>query len=232
MSKHLYIFLLAVSLFSCKRKEEVFDLGEDYFPVRNPNGNYIIYDVQRIIFQATGPDTSNYQLKEVVGDTVTLNGKLYYKVWRYSRPDASGTWPAQPDSVWYEYNNGAQAVKDENNRNYIKLIFPVEENKTWNGNALNIYASDDYTMVNVGKSYTSNGHYFPTTVKVVQNDEASLVDEDKRYEVYAKGIGLIEKYVDDVIFCSDPTCIQNKTSFGIDSIIGGIRYKQVFNSYQ
>jgi hypothetical protein len=218
-------------LFSCKKKEGTFDLGSDYFPIRS-QGAYIIYDVERITYQASGFDTNNYQLKEVSGDTAWLNGKLYYKVLRYIRPDSLASWPFQPDSVWYQYNNNAQAVKTENNRPFIKLVFAVEENKSWNGNALNTYSSDNYTMVNVGKSYSADGHYFPSTLKVVQQDDTSLVNEDQRYEVYAKGLGMIEKYSNTVLFCSEPSCISNKINFNKDSIIGGIRYRQVFNSYQ
>jgi hypothetical protein len=230
MSKYLYIAFIALILLSCKRKEETYDLGGDYFPMRSI-GSYIIYDVERIIYQASGKDTNRYQLKEEAGDTAWLNGKLYYKILRYIRSDTSESWPSSPDSVWYQYNNNVQAVKTENNRSFIKLVFPVEENKTWNGNGLNIYSSDNYTMEDVGRSYTAAGHYFPTTLKVVQQDDTSAVHQDQRYEVYAKGIGLIDKYSNTVQFCGDPQCIANHNN-GIDSIIGGIRYRQVFNSYQ
>ncbi|HXA02719.1 MAG TPA: hypothetical protein VNW99_12065 [Cytophagaceae bacterium] len=231
MCKYIYISLFSLILFSCKTKEETFDIGADYFPIK-PKGSYIIYDVQRIIYGASGPDTSNYQLMEMVGDTALLNGQLYYKVWRYTRPDASGTWPAQPDSVWEEYNNTAQAVKIENNRRFVKLVFPVTENKTWNGNVMNTYPSDDYIMQRVGRSYTVNGHYFPITLKVVQGNDTSLVNEDQRYEVYAKGIGLVDKYINTVLLCSNPSCISAKITSNKDSIIGGIRYRQKFISYQ
>jgi hypothetical protein len=217
-------------LFSCKKKEETFDIGADYFPIR-PKGTYIIYDVQRTIYGATRHDTT-YQLMEMTGDTAWLNGQLYYKVWRFTRADAIGTWPAQPDSVWQEYNNTAQAVKTETNRKFVKLVFPVEENKTWNGNVMNTWAADDYTMKNVGRSYTVNGHYFPVTLKVVQNNDTSYVNEDQRYEVYAKGIGLVDKYVNTVLLCSDSFCITEKINSNKDSIIGGMRYTQKFNSYQ
>ena len=231
MSKYLYITLFVVILFSCKKKEETFDLGTDYFPIR-AQGTYIIYDVQKITYGASGPDTSNYQLMEMTGDTATLNGQLYHKVWRYTRPNSSAAWPVQPDSVWQEYNNSVQAVKTENNVKFIKLVFPIEENKTWNGNVMNISSSDDYTMKNVDRSYTVNGHYFSKTLKVVQSDDTSYVNEDQRYEVYAKGIGLIDKYVNTVLLCSDSICIVNKIYFNTEKIIGGIRYKQKFNSYQ
>jgi hypothetical protein len=231
MNKYLYISFLIIILFSCKRKEETYDLGGDYFPIRSL-GSYIIYDVERITYQASGKDTSRYQLKEEAGDTAWLNGKLYYKVLRYTRSDTSVSWPSIPDSVWYQYNNNAQAVKTENNRSFIKLVFPVEENKTWNGNALNIYSADNYTMENVGRPYTVAGHYFPATLKVVQEDAPNLVNEDQRYEVYAKGIGLIEKYSNTVLFCSEPQCIYDKTHYNIDSIIGGVRYKQIYNCHQ
>jgi hypothetical protein len=231
MSKYLYISLSLLLFFSCKKNEETFDNGADYFSIRT-KGSYIIYDVQRIIYGASGPDTSNYQLMEMTGDTALLNGQLYYKVWRYTRPDASGAWPVLPDSVWEEYNNNSQAVKVENNRKFIKLVFPVEENKTWNGNGMNTYPSDDYIMQNVGKSYTVNGHYFPVTLKVLQNNDVSNVNEDQRYEVYAKGLGLIDKYVNTVLLCSDSPCITQKIQFNKDSIIGGMRYRQKFNSYQ
>jgi hypothetical protein len=232
MNKIITISFLVIIFFACSRNEEVFETGTDYYPVR-AKGSYIIYDVDQINYKLSGRDTESFQLKEMIGDTLTLNGQLYYKLLRFKRQNASVAWPAQPDSVWTTYKNASTAVKKENNIALIKMTFPVQEGKTWNGNGFNSWGAQDYTIRRLGYPYTVNGHYFDNTLMVRGKfDTITVINKYINYEVYAKGIGLVHKSGTNLELCQDIYCINRKTIYHIDSIKTGVKYEQRFNSYQ
>jgi hypothetical protein len=228
MNKLIYISFLVIVLFACKRNEEEFETGSEYYPVRD-SGSAIIYDVQKINYRPSGRDTLNFQLKEMIGDTLLLNGQLCYKILRFTRPNASALWPSQPDSVWYTYKNASTAVKSENNAKFIKMVFPVEEGMVWNGNALNTWGTENYTIQKLKYPYTVNSHYFPTTLTVIQRFDTNAIYQHVRFEVYSKGMGLIHKSVKNVDLCQ--SCIIQHNQ-GKDSITEGVKYEQRFNSFQ
>jgi hypothetical protein len=231
MNKLIYISFLVIVFFACKRNEEEFETGSEYYPIRD-SGSFIIYDVQQINYNPSGSDTLNFQLKEMMGDTISLNGLRAYKVLRYTRPNASAAWPSQPDSVWYTYKNVSTAVKSENNIKFIKMVFPVENGTTWNANALNNMGAENYTIQKLKYPYTVNSHYFPNTVTVLQRFDTSAIGQFIDFEVYSKGIGLIHKSVKNVDLCQSGSCISQHILLNKDSIVGGVKYEQRFNSYQ
>ncbi|MES2732918.1 MAG: hypothetical protein V4714_14280, partial [Bacteroidota bacterium] len=98
---------------------------------------------------------------------------------------------------------------------FIKIIFPLREGLKWNGNVFNSRAADDYQMKNVGKRYSVDSQLFEETLTVVQHNDSSLVNQDKRVEVYARNIGLIYQEKIVVQFCSDENCLgKGKVDFG------------------
>jgi len=98
-----------------------------------------------------------------------------------------------------------KAFKTEDNRKFIKLVFPLREGKTWDGNIhfddrtqvdvfgelLRIYEGWNYTM---SKEETSvNGIKYSEAVRVDHiNKDDGLVYANS-YEYYAKDIGLVYK---------------------------------------
>lgn len=190
----------------------------DYFPLIT--GQYIIYDVaeQRYSFTAA-PVSLIYQRKEVTGSAYAdVTNQPAYRIFRYRRTTESQPW--QLDSVWSTRRSRTDAIRTENGRDIVKIVFPVTENARWNANRLNSMGADEYELRNVGRPFSVSGMTFGETATVVQQDDSTLVGQDKRREVYAGGVGLIYKEVIQLQFCTDsPGCIgKNQVVYGLQQI--------------
>jgi len=202
---------LAFFMWGCNEtlEPQVDRLGFNHFPL--DTGNFRIYDVERVEFLFSGEiDTSNFQLKEVIANArKTANGETIYDLERFTRDSEEENW--QLDSVWTARRTSIQAIVVENNVPFVKLTFPIDENKTWDGNVLNIRPPDEYTMVNLFNSFlldTADAVSFENTITVVQNDLRDPITRiDVRKEVYAENIGLIYKETEFLLFCADPDCL-------------------------
>ncbi len=195
------MLLLVVN--SCKLQNidpETVDLGYDYYPLEI--GRYIIYDEHDVIYDPVKPKVVDtfYQVKEVISSSYRDGSEEKFLVYHYAKKTTQADWPLQPDSVWTVSNTTNQLIRTENNVAYIKLVFPVKEGKTWNGNAKNTaaeFTSSDkfYKMTNLNKSYTApNGMVYDKTLKLtIANQSDPIVSKDIRYDLYARGIGFIKK---------------------------------------
>ena len=111
-------------------------------------GDWIIYDIDSVyyddFFEPTKIDSINYQIKEVVADTFRdLTGNLTYRIERFRRNDTSQNWKLY--NVWSVNKFERLVERTEQNLRYIKMIFPIDENKTWKGNTyINASGNIDY----------------------------------------------------------------------------------------
>ncbi len=186
--------VVLIGSYSCKVKSTEPDgayVGYDYYPLEL--GRYIVYDVYDTNYTALGRIDSVYQLKEIISGLIQEGNELKYVLHQYFKERSAPHWPSQPDSVWTLVNSSNQLIRTENNISYIKLIFPVKDNITWNGNARNIYDAQLYMMRAVDQTYPVSGLFFNPSLLVQQSNEKSIVNKDVRYEVYARGIGPIKK---------------------------------------
>jgi len=208
MKHHLFYILLVLSLFKCSSENLEPDtnrVGFDYFPLIV--GDSLIYDVEEIDFDIVGVvDTSQYLLKSVVADSfLSQSGDVTYIIHRYEKEFVGDPW--QFITAWSSYRNSNQAVVVEENVPFLKITFPLETEKSWDGNRLNTSEEDIYTLDSVGFEYIGE-EIFDNTITVVQNNnQDSLIQLDRRAEIYASGVGLI--YKEDVLlnYCADPSCI-------------------------
>lgn len=217
-----FIFFLLIA--SCKPSEVVPDpaiLGYDYAPL--DSGRFFIYNVVSVKYDPVNTVYDTFELKEEIAEAYQFGDEIRHVVKRFKREDSLSPWPSQPDSVWSISRDAYQLVKVENNIRFIKLIFPLEEGKRWNGNALNSSDEDDYQMERPGQPYSIDSDVYAETVKVVQNDNENKIDKDYRIEVYAKNIGLI--YIEKEVVDYDQTMI------GAQVIVNGIKYIQKLKSY-
>lgn len=209
-SKKLFILIGLFMLFSCKKEDgEMPEDGYNYFPL--DVGLYTVFNVVEIDIDAAVSryDTSRYQLKEKLHSVYTDNtGTPCIRVERYKRVSDSLSW--QISDVWYFYRNERNAQKVEENMRYIRLVFPLDPNVIWNGNAMNTLESWDYRYENIGVAATINSLDFPQTLKVNQRFNFNFVEYENCWEMYAPGVGLISKqYVVTDILGGDSTQIQN-----------------------
>ena len=207
--KHLLsAFTLFVLFFAVSCSDETEDLnleqGTDFFPMES--GFWVTYKVDSFIhtrFAEGGIDTVSVELREVLGDEFIDNeGRAAITVERYVRNDENTDWEDVIPTIWYAVRTDKQAERMEGERRFLKLVFPMWDNRKWNGNAflntdgdpdLAAYANWQYKFTNIGEQANVGGMSFDNTATVIQNDYEDLVDKIYSEEVYAKNVGLISK---------------------------------------
>ena len=192
------LVLLILAVVSCKKQDAAPQFHYDYFDLTQ--GRYIDYDVMEInhdVDQAIEHDTSYYQLRTLIGDTAIDNqGRIARKFFRYRRPNSAGTWVLS--DVWTALITENRAELIEENQRIIKLVFAPTISKEWNPNAFNMYNEMTSYYRDIHESQTFGALFFDSALVVEQEDFFSLVDKKRKYEVYAKGIGLVHKYYKDL----------------------------------
>jgi hypothetical protein len=216
--------LIAVLIVSCKKDTNQTDFHEDYFPLNE--GHFIIYDVVEInhdVDNAVQHDTMYYQLKTVIGDTVIDNlGRVARKYLRYTRVSSSDIW--ELTDVWTTILDGTLAELMEENQRIIKLILPPTSNKKWNPNSFTVLPELEAYYASINTPKTLNSLVFDSTLTVEQEDFFSMVDYRRKYEVYAKNVGMVKKVFKDLIIAGfDKTNVQKGkeleltcTDFGVE----------------
>ncbi|WP_027000428.1 hypothetical protein [Eisenibacter elegans] len=178
-------------------------------------GNFVDYEVERVdFFLLDAPEVQRFQLREIVVDTFTnIQGSKSYRIERYRRANAQQFW--RIDSIWTARIEGAQYIRTENNIPYIRLVFPPRNGLTWDGNQVNALRSQQYVVKELGQERIINNQPFLSTLKVEQANDSSLVELNRAYEIYAQGVGLVEKSLQRFFYCQGNDCIGNNIiSFG------------------
>ena len=201
--KNITIIVLTISLFaSCKKKtvpEQNSLFGADYYPVTK--GKYVIYDVDSVIYTQTPLiDTVNYRyrIKEKIADDFVDNQgqkairlERYIKKYNPLKPYDSIPWGVK--EVWMLNATNKSIQLAEGNIRYTKIIFPIKENASWNGNANNNFGELMYTIEYFDRPETINNIKLDNVMLVRQKDSKTLISYERQAEKFAKGIGLVYK---------------------------------------
>jgi hypothetical protein len=115
---------------------------------------------------------------------------------RYKKNNLQDTF--QLTDVWVQKRTTTSAERYEENQRFVRLIFPVNEGESWNGNAYNTLEPWNYTYTNVGEPYSLDLLSFSKTLTVNQRNNVNLVNQEIAYEVYAYGIGMVYKQLTDL----------------------------------
>lgn len=195
--------ILMIALYACSSTDSVKPSDERYFPLKV--GMFWVYDIEETSILRTtctdnGETVSKYELRVLVIDSFPNSDQgITYSIQRSTRLNPSQPW--QPVATWTSLIDKSQAINNESNIHYIKLVFPIFDGLQWNGNLLNTEqqlngsVEDTYQMAQTGKPYTTLlGKSFDKTVTVIQNDEQkNILYRDTRSEVYALDVGLVYK---------------------------------------
>ncbi|GAB3549931.1 hypothetical protein GCM10027577_28270 [Spirosoma fluminis] len=173
----------------------------------------------------SAPIQRSYQLKEVTGPAYSdVTGQTAFQLTRYRRSSATEPW--QADSIWSARLVNNEAIRTENGQDLVKLVFPVSDLLSWNGNRHTTRGPEEYIIRNSNQPYRVSDKQFDQTATVLEQNDSTLVSQDKRLAVYAKNVGLIYKERVQLQFCSStPACIGN---YQIDY---GIRQVYRINAY-
>lgn len=182
--------------------------GKTFFPLEV--GRYIEYDVYEEEFNLGRPkSTQQYQIKELIAEKYQdPSGREAYRIERYRRGVEGQRW--QPDSTITVRLLADQAIRNENGNEYVKMVFPPTEKLVWNGNIYNSVGEDNYELKNVGKDFKVGQQSFAQTATVIQQNDSTLVNQDKRLEVYAVGVGLVYRERINLQFCSSSAACVGK----------------------
>ncbi len=182
------LLILSVADVSCRKDNEeplAPDYGYEYFDFTE--GKTRIYEVTEINIddQAGVYDTAHYFLKEIWAEPFADDeGRNAMKVFIYRADTCTDSLWSEPTVYWAVLTD-KEAIVYEENVPFVKLCFPVETGKVWDGNKYNDNGEQEYKISSVAGD----------SVKVVHQDQLSLISEDTEYEVYEKNMGLIRKVI-------------------------------------
>lgn len=197
------IFSGIILFSSCKKDADVIkprNLNQNYAGLIV--GKYVIYDVDSTFYNVPFNITANYkfQIKEVIDSKyIDAEGNDAYRIVRYKKDTTiSQNWEHQV--VWNASitNNNYQKVED--NVRYVKLIFPVKEGKTWNGNSMNTLSSWNYEYLSSHQTQTIGSTVIDSVTTITQFDDNNeiLIQRQLYQEKYAANIGMVYKKITDL----------------------------------
>lgn len=191
----ILICFAIVLISSCKQGKisSPTDVGYDFFPYET--GTWMHYDVDSTIWDDFTSQTYEYhsQLLEVFESKFTdSEGNDAFRIERYFRKSDADPWIIQ--DIWFANIKPASAEKVEENVRFVKLSFPVRSTLKWDGNAFNFMNEEYYSYKNLFQPMSVLQNHFDSTITVEHRNSFNLIEEDIRYEVYARHVGLIKKY--------------------------------------
>jgi hypothetical protein len=195
--RYLGLFFLIAAVIGCKPKQDPteFDLGYSYFWM--DEHFFIIYDVDSIEHIGSTDVVHEFQVKEKQIEWYTdgeNEAAMRIELWK--RENSSAEW--QPYKVSTQKRTTTTVQRVDENVRFIKLTFPVEEGKTWNGHAYTSLGEQDFRMNDVHQPYLLNGISLDSTLRVTQYSTSTFLTEKTGVEYYAKDVGLVYKKLVDI----------------------------------
>ncbi len=217
--------LLGLIFGACERIVETLPQTDwDYYPI--VENNYRVYQIDSIVYDEYNCtiQTNRYQIKEVTGSSmIDGEGQTAHRIERYWRAVDGDPWVLV--GVWSEKREDNQVQRVEDNQRFVKMVFPVNKNKEWNGityirrdtlvpirgGTIDLYKDwDMFSYQNVGEAYldTLSNTLYPEAVQIMQVDKTNNIERRYSTEVYAKGIGMIYKEMRILDSqCRTPRCV-------------------------
>lgn len=219
------LLLLIVVLSACQDSDVEFSrerIGMHYFPMEV--GSFRIYQIQETRYTLIGSEFNEFQLREqIVDSTLLIDGQVQYEVRRERRQDENSTW--EIDSVWTARVSTNRAILIENNVPLVKLVFPIENQLTWDGNAYNTREFDEYRYDRTLADTVLHDQSYENLWTVVQSDFGTdILGRNDRYEVYAPNVGLIIKKSIIWNFCQSDCSSENQIVAGRELLQSIISY--------
>lgn len=192
--------LIIISIFSSCKKDTIIDDNENDYTYANLQvGNWIEYSVSEIKIDEESKvnDTSNYYIKEIITEKFTdLTNEDAFRIERYLRMEQTDNWIIK--DVWSAQIVDKSYQKVEEDVRLKKIVFPVVEGNTWDGNIFNTNAQQIYEITSLDKPETINQQAFDSVLTVTQINESNLIEKKLSVEKFAKNIGLVYKEITDI----------------------------------
>lgn len=205
LEKSGLMLLLGIFAMGCEvLREEPAALTSTYFPLAI--GNFWEYRVDntRYFGEEDFESSEFFYRDEIVDQALNRDDELEFRVRRQYSEDRN-RWI--DESSYTLTFSGNRIIRHDNNQQDIVLIYPVKSENEWDGNAYNSRSPTYFFIERMG-DYLLENNYFTETATVRQSEEDDLITlRDIRYEVYGKGVGLIESYYEVFRYCSRNECL-------------------------
>lgn len=198
MKRFLSIFLLSIIgfLFSCHREidETPMQMGFDYQPLEV--GLFWRYEVEEVLhFGENDSESSSFFIEDLISDY--YSNEAGEKVFIVQRSKSANQVDWEKVELYTLIQRDFTLIKTIHNQPIVSLVFPPNPGVTWNGNAYRKSPEDNFDLIIEG-----------STVRVNQEEsDDEITYRDIRYEVYERGVGLIEKYDEVLTYCSRNDCL-------------------------
>ena len=212
MMKYLNTFLITLLFLVISCGDNVIEepdeslYGYGYFPI--DIGYTWEYQVDSVlIFQGGDSNiTSSTFIQEKVTELISENNnEKIFKLERSYKHEIEEEWHLQ--DIWQVSMDNQKVTKTEENLKFIKLVFPAVKGKKWDGNSffdsnkefsvgannIAVFQDWNYKVAEVGVTATVNDIEYPEVLVVSHIDEESAITKRFSEEIYANGVGLIER---------------------------------------
>lgn len=230
------IILLFFLLFGCQSRDILPKrTGKEYVPIRV--GAFWEYVVTETTISAVdGQVNVLSELRFDVIDSLINAGEATYILEQKTRAAGATDWTV--GETWSVRINEFQRVQQEGNIPYLKMLFPLSEGKSWDGNALNnlggtdacpdgTFTCDNYIVADLNKPFEIPGTLsYDDSVTILENNEDDpIVMKDVRKSVYARDIGVVYREETRLEYCTVGLCI------GEQIVENGRIYKQTLTAH-
>ncbi len=184
--------------------EEPLGLELDFQPLEI--GNYWIYQVDEIQYFGEGDSESySFYFRDKIMDSFENEEGL--DVFRLVRSKSIDGVDWQNESVFTLQMEKNSLVKKEGNQVEVTLVFPPMVGKSWDANVYDAKQADFYAITEMGIIHSIGTNQVNTLTVLQADEDDAIILRDKRYQVFGKGIGLVESYEEILQYCSRNECL-------------------------
>ncbi|MCH7403232.1 hypothetical protein ACFOUP_09120 [Belliella kenyensis] len=206
MYRYLVQFLCVCLFFlGCREVEQPnYDIGLDFQPLEE--GLFWEYEVdERIVFGENDEETNSYFIKDRVDYTFINDEGVEVFVILRSKGNTRNDYEGVGNYALFVRNRAL--IRMEQNERVVKFPFPPRQGSQWDAKIYSSNPSEIFQIDLLG-SYDLNNVTYSQAARVLQEDDDDLItSRDIRYEVFAKGIGMIEYYSEVISYCTRNDCL-------------------------
>lgn len=205
----IWLLLFVVLFAACDQEKEQpnLDLEQDFQPLKI--GNFWIYEVdETLYFGENDSESEQFFFRDRVRTSyLNAEGQYTFIVERSKSYDRQN-WAF--DLEYTMIHRDRLLLRTINNRPVSALVFPPEIGRIWNGKAYQAEGNDEFEIEPIGQSTVAGFESVPA-IRVKQGDlDDQITIRDIRYEIFGKGVGLLEKYDEVITYCSRNDCLGQK----------------------
>ncbi len=198
-------FLSFILIVSCREIENPrLDFGKDYQPLEV--GLYWIYEVEEmIVFGENDSQTEQYFIRDIVDYSFINSQNEEVFVIRRERSENRINWLPLPG--YSLHFRGNALLRNFENQKTVNLVLPARVGTKWDAMVYNSSPRDDFEIEFMG-NVTIGLQLFQRSLIVRQEeDDDKVTFRDNRYEIYTRGVGMVEQYYEVFTYCSRNDCL-------------------------